>query len=116
MSSINPFDILKNAQKLQEQMGNLQDKLGNIKVTGFSGGGMVTVELNGRMEVLSIKISPDAMNLQDLGLLEDLIKSAFTDGIEKIREAISQELGAMAGGLGIPNLGGLFPGFGASGA
>ena len=116
MSNINPFDILKNAQKLQEQMGNLQEKLGNIKVTGFSGGGMVTIDINGRMEVLNIKISPDAMNLQDLGLLEDLIKSAFTDGIEKIREAISRELGALTGSLGIPNLGGIFPGFGTPGA
>ena len=103
--TINPYDILKNAQKIQEQMGNLQEKLSEIQVTGSAGGGMVTVELNGRMEVLSFHISQDAMKLQDLSLLEDLIKSAFTDGINKTREALSQELGVMAGGFGLPPMG-----------
>ena len=116
MSSINPYDILKNAQKLQEQMGSFQEKLSSIKVTGSSGGGMVTIELNGRMEVLSIHISPDVMNLQDLGLLEDLVKSAFTDGIDKTREALTRELGTLAGSFGLSSLGGLFPGFGSPGA
>ena len=112
--TLNPNEVLKQAQKLQEQMGNLQEKLYHIRVTGSSGGGMVTVELNGRMEVIGLHISPDVLKMQDLGLLEDLVKSAFTDGIDKTREAISQELGALAGGL--PNLGGIFPGFGMPGA
>ena len=100
---INPFDILKNAQ-------NLQEKLGGIAVTGSSGGGMVEVTLNGRMEVLAVRISRDALGLQDQGMLEDLTGSAFTNAIEKIREAISREMGALAGSLG------MFPGFGAPGA
>jgi DNA-binding YbaB/EbfC family protein len=109
--NINPFDILKNAQKIQEQMGSLQEKLGDISVTGSAGGGMVEIDLNGRMEVLNIRISPEVVDPQDVGILEDLIVSAFTNAMEKIKEAMSREMGALAGGLGIPGMPGGIPGF-----
>jgi DNA-binding YbaB/EbfC family protein len=109
---INPFDILKNAQKIQEQMGTFQEKLGGISVTGSAGGGMVEIDLNGRMEVLGIRIAPEVVDPRDVGILEGLITSAFTNAMEKIKEAINREMGAMAGGLGIPGLPGGFPGFG----
>ncbi|MDR0760373.1 MAG: YbaB/EbfC family nucleoid-associated protein [Treponema sp.] len=110
--NINPFDILKNAQKVQEQMGSFQEKLGAIFVTGSAGGGMVEIDINGRMEVLNIRIAPEAVDPQDIGILEGLIVSAFTSAIEKIKEAINREMGALAGGLGISGLPGGFPGFG----
>ncbi|MDR0378172.1 MAG: YbaB/EbfC family nucleoid-associated protein [Spirochaetaceae bacterium] len=106
--NINPFDILKNAQKIQEQMGSFQTKLGALSVTGSAGGGMVEIDINGRMEVLNIRIVPEVVDPQDVGILEGLIISAFTDAIEKIKDAINREMGALAGGLGIPGL----PGFG----
>ncbi|MDR2070812.1 MAG: YbaB/EbfC family nucleoid-associated protein [Treponema sp.] len=106
--NINPFDILKNAQKIQEQMGSFQEKLGTIQVTGSAGGGMVEIDLNGKMEVLDIRIAPEAVDPQDIGMLEGLITSAFANAMEKIKEAINREMGAMAGGLGIPG----FSGFG----
>jgi DNA-binding YbaB/EbfC family protein len=108
--NINPFDILKNAQKVQEQMGSFQEKLGALSVTGFSGGGMVEIDMNGRMEVLNIRISPEAIDPEDMGILEGLIVSAFTNAIEKIKEVINREMGVLAGGLGLP---GTFPGIGA---
>ncbi|MCL2832533.1 MAG: YbaB/EbfC family nucleoid-associated protein [Treponema sp.] len=95
--NINPFEILKNAGKIQEQMGMFQEKLGDIHATGSSGGGMVEITLNGRMEVQSVKISKDAIADGDLQMLGDLVMAAFNSAMEKIREAINREMGTMAG-------------------
>ncbi|MDR0312036.1 MAG: YbaB/EbfC family nucleoid-associated protein [Treponema sp.] len=93
--NINPFDILKNAQKIQEQMGAFQEKLGDIRAEGSSGGGMVIVELNGRMEVMTLKIGEEAM--EDREMLQDLIIAAINNAMEKVREVMNQEMGALAG-------------------
>jgi DNA-binding YbaB/EbfC family protein len=109
--NINPFDILKNAQKIQEQMGSIQEKLGRISVTGSAGGGMVEIDMSGRMEVIAVRLSPETMNANDREMLQDLIAAAFTDASEKARERITQELGSLAGAQGFPNgLSGI-PGF-----
>ncbi|MDR2134123.1 MAG: YbaB/EbfC family nucleoid-associated protein [Treponema sp.] len=108
--NINPFDILKNAQKIQEQMGALQEKLGSINATGSSGGGMVEIDLNGKIEVTDVRIAPEALEGGDTEMLQDLIMAAFTSALEKVREAIGREMGAMAGSLGIAGLSGI-PGF-----
>lgn len=107
--NINPFDILKNAQKLQEQMGSFQEKLGTIRATGSAGGGMVEVDLNGRLELLAVRIAPEAVDPQEVEMLQDLIVAAFTAAMEKVKEAINQEMGALTGGMGLPNFSG-FPG------
>jgi DNA-binding YbaB/EbfC family protein len=91
--NINPFDILKNAQKIQEQMGAFQEKLTEIKITGTSGGGMTEIDMNGKMEVLAVRISQEAM--EDREMLQDLISAAFNDAMEKIREEINREMGGM---------------------
>ncbi|MCL2008205.1 MAG: YbaB/EbfC family nucleoid-associated protein [Treponema sp.] len=95
--NINPLDILKNAKMIQEQMGNFQDKLGAIKVTGTSGGGMAEVDLNGRMDVLALRISDEAM--EDREMLQDLIVAAFNNAMEKVREKINSEMGGMIPGM-----------------
>jgi len=97
--NINPFDILKNAQKIQEQMSGFQDKLADITVTGAAGGGLVEIEINGKLELLSVHISPQAMEGSDAEMLQDLIMAAFTDGMTRVKEAISSQVGGMAGGL-----------------
>jgi DNA-binding YbaB/EbfC family protein len=109
--NINPFDILKNAQKIQEQMGAFQEKLGGLSATGSAGGGMAEVDLNGKIEIIALRIAPEAM--EDREMLQDLIMAAFSNALEKIRELINQEMGAMAGGMGIPGLQGIpgMPGF-----
>jgi DNA-binding YbaB/EbfC family protein len=109
--TINPLDILKNAQKVQEQMGAFQEKLGGIRVTGSAGAGMVEIDLNGRMELLGVRISPEVLSPPDREMIQDLVASAFTDAMNKVREAISREMGAMAGALGLPGLPGMMPGF-----
>jgi DNA-binding YbaB/EbfC family protein len=111
--NINPLDIFKNAQKIQEQMGSFQEKLGTISVTGSAGGGMVEVDLNGRMELVALRISPEAVNPQDVVMLQDLITAAFTNAMEKVKETINREMGSMMGMAGgIPGMNGMFPGFG----
>ena len=107
--NINPFDILKNAQKIQEQMGTFQEKLGAIRITGSAGGGMAEIDLNGRMEVLAVRIAPEAMEEGEREMLQDLIAAAFTNALEKIREVINQEMGGLFPG-GIPGMPGI-PGF-----
>jgi DNA-binding YbaB/EbfC family protein len=103
---INPFDILKNARKIQEQMGELQEKLGSLKVTGSSGGGMVEIEINGRLELEGLRIAPEAM--EDREMLQDLVTAAFNSALGNVKEAINREMGALAGlPGGIPGM----PGF-----
>ena len=107
--NINPFDILKNAQKIQEQMGEIQEKLVSLCATGAAGGGMVEIDMNGKMEVLAVRISPEVIEDKDTQMLQDLIVAAFSNAMEKIKEAINQEMGALTGGLNIPGMSG-FPG------
>jgi DNA-binding YbaB/EbfC family protein len=113
--NINPFDILKNAQKIQEQMGVLQEKLGGISVTGSAGGGMVEIDINGKMEVLGVRIAPETIDPNEAEMLQDLIIAAFTDGMGKIRERINQEMGAFAGSMGISGMPGMPPGLSGAG-
>ena len=112
--NINPFDILKNAQKIQEQMGAFQEKLGDIRITGTAGGGMAEIDMNGKMEVLAVRFSPEAMEGEDRELLQDLVTAAFNNAIEKIRDAINQEMGSLLpDGMfpgGMPGFPGNFPG------
>jgi len=102
--NINPFDVLKNAQKIQEQMSGFQEKLGGITATGAAAAGLVEIDINGKMEVLAVRIMPQT--LDDVEMLQDLIMAAFTDGMAKVRDIITSEVGAMTGGL---NMAG-FPG------
>ena len=103
--NINPFDLLKNAQKIQEQMSGFQAKLENIHATGSSGGGLVEIDINGKLDLLAVRIAPEAMEGGDTEMLQDLVMSAFSDGMTRVKDRITCEVGAMAGGA-IPG----FPG------
>ena len=107
--NINPFDLLKNAQKIQEQVGSIQERLATISATGSAGGGMVEIDITGRMEILAVRIKPEAVDPSDITMLEDLVAAALGQALEKIREKISNEVGTMAGGLGV-SMPGLFGG------
>jgi DNA-binding YbaB/EbfC family protein len=104
--NINPFDIIKNAQKIQEQMSGFQEKLEVISATGASGGSMVEIDINGKLEVTAVRIAPQAVEGGDTEMLQDLIMAAFTDGMTKVREEVNSQVSAMTGGL---NMSG-FPG------
>ena len=98
-------NMMKEAQKLQAQMAALQEEIGKKKVDATAGGGMVTVEANGKQELLSIKIDPEVINRDDAQMLEDLVLAACNEALRKSRELVQQELGKLTGGLKLPGLG-----------
>ena len=100
---MNPFDLLKNPQAIQAELEKVKNQLAQITVTGFSGGNMVQVTLNGNMEMLSIKLDPLCVDNRDVPMLQDLIVAAHHDAMSKIQEEIKDRLGPMIGSF--PGLG-----------
>ena len=98
-------NIMKEAQKLQQQMERMQEEIGQKKVEATAGGGMVTVQANGKQELLSIKLDPEVINRDDAQMLEDLVLAACNEALRKSRELVQQEMGKLTGGLKIPGLG-----------
>ncbi len=98
-------NIMKEAQKLQAQMAAMQEEVAKRKVEATAGGGMVTVEANGKQELTAIKIDPEVVSKDDVQMLEDLVLAACNEALRKSRELVQQELGKLTGGLKIPGLG-----------
>ncbi len=98
-------NMMKEAQKLQQQMAAMQEEIGKKTVEATAGGGMVTVQANGKQEILSIKIDPEVVSRDDVQMLEDLVLAACNEALRKSRELVQQELGKLTGGLKIPGLG-----------
>jgi len=99
---MDPMDIFKNLQNLQSQMTGVQDKMKDISAIGTSGGDMVSIEMNGAMEVVQVKISPEIVDPNDITMLEDLVLAAFTDAGTKIKVKLSSEMSSLTGNLGFP--------------
>jgi len=98
-------NIMKEAQKLQQQMEALQAEVGKKKVQATAGGGMVTVEANGKQEILSIKIDREVINPEDAQMLEDLVLAACNEALRQSREMVQAEMSKLTAGLKIPGLG-----------
>ena len=98
-------NIMKEAQKLQAQMAAMQEEVAKKKVDATAGGGMVTVEANGKQELTAVKIDPEVVNKEDVQMLEDLVLAAANEALRKSRELVQQELGKLTGGMKIPGLG-----------
>jgi len=94
--------LMKMLPKIKEEMDNFQQKLATITAEGDAGGGMVTVKVNGKMEVLSCTLTDEAMKLNDREMLEDLIKAATNQALAKVRQSNAEEMNKVAGGLGLP--------------
>lgn len=94
--------LMKQAQKMQAQMLKAQEKLAEEGVEASVGGGSVTVRMTGRFEVKSVRISPEAIDPEDLEMLEDLVTAAFNEALRQARELVERRLGAVTGGLGGP--------------
>jgi DNA-binding YbaB/EbfC family protein len=92
-------EILKQAQKIQEKIQKVQDELGNLKVEGSAGGGMVTAVANGKQELLEIHIDKQVVDPEDIEMLEDLVVAAVNQALEKAQETANEEMGKAAGGL-----------------
>ena len=92
-------NIMKQAQKMQQEMQKAQEELDEMEIESASGGGLVKVVMNGKKIVKSITINPDAVDMDDIEMLEDLIVAALNEGYEKADEAYEEKMGAF-GGLG----------------
>ena len=97
-------NILKEAQKLQAQLEALREEAAKKKVEATAGDGMVTVEVNGNQEIVSIRIDREVINPEDPQMLEDLVLAACNEALRKSREMVQAEMGKVAGGLRIPGL------------
>ena len=103
----NVGNLMKQAQKIQSQMTKLQDELGDRTIEASSGGGMVTVVVNGRQEILTMNIDPEVIDPDDVEMLQDLIIAAVNDGMSRAKDMVSEEMGKLTKGLNLPNIPGL---------
>ncbi len=94
--------ILQQAQEMQGRMQKLQEELQAMTITGTSGGGMVTVEVNGQGTVKRVKLDPSVVNPADTEMLEDLISVAVADAQRKAQERQQEQMGQLTGGLNLP--------------
>ncbi|MEN6466881.1 MAG: YbaB/EbfC family nucleoid-associated protein [Syntrophaceae bacterium] len=97
-------NIIKQAQQMQAKMARLQEELAKKTVEASAGGGMVTAVVNGRNELVSLKIEKDVVNPEDVEMLQDLIVAAVNEGIRKSQEMATAEMSKITGGLNIPGL------------
>ena len=96
--------MMRQAQQMQAKLAKAQEELGKATVEASSGGGVVTVVVNGHQEVQSVTISPEAVDPEDVGMLEDLVLAAVNEAMEKAKELAAKQLQSLTGGLKIPGL------------
>jgi DNA-binding YbaB/EbfC family protein len=108
------MNLLGNRGKIQDEIQKFQAQVGTITAEATSGAGYVTVKANGRMEIQSVRISDEALKLNDREMLEDLVVAATNLALSKVRELLAQESAKMAANIGLPPgmLGGGIPGMG----
>ncbi|WP_129600573.1 YbaB/EbfC family nucleoid-associated protein [Anaerophilus nitritogenes] len=100
----NMNNMLKQVQKMQKDMEKMQGELEEKEVEASAGGGAVTVKVNGKKEVLDIKIEPQAVDPDDVEMLQDLIIAAVNEALRKAEEMMSKEMGKITGGMNVPGL------------
>jgi nucleoid-associated protein EbfC len=97
-------NMMQQAQKLQAQLLKAQEELTTMTVEASSGGGAVTVVMNGQLQIQSVKISKEVVNPEDVAMLEDLVLTAVKEAQVKAQDAAAKKMGALTGGLKIPGL------------
>lgn len=103
----NVGNLMKQAQAFQSKMAQLQEELKDKTVEASSGGGMVTVVVDGQQEIRSITIDPEVIDPDDVEMLQDLIQAAVNDGLSKAKDMVNEEMSKLTGGLNLPNIPGL---------
>ncbi len=96
----NIAQLMQQAQKMQEQLKKAQEELGDLEVVGQAGGGLVTVNMNGRHEVRRVSIDPEIAD--DREMIEDLVAAAVNDAINKVQETSQEKMAGLTGGLNLP--------------
>lgn len=100
----NMNQMMKQVKKMQEQMLKAQEELATKSVEGTSGGGVVTVQVSGHKQIMSINIKPEAVDPDDVEMLQDLVMTAVNDALAKAEELANSDMGKFTGGMKIPGL------------
>ena len=100
----NMNNMMRQVQKLQKQMEEAQEKVDATELEASAGGGMVTIRINGKREVLGVEIKPEIVDPEDVEMLQDLIQVAMNDALAKVADLQEKEVGGLTGGLNIPGL------------
>ncbi len=108
MSKLGMGDILKQAQKMQEKMQEVQNDLADLQVEGSAGGGMVTVVVNGKQEIVNVKIDKQVVDPDDIEMLQDLVVAAANEALRHAQQMVSEDMGKVTGGMNIPGMGNMF--------
>jgi hypothetical protein len=94
--------ILEQAQQMQGRLEKIQSELGNLTVSGSSGGGMVTVDADGKGQITKVRVDPSIVNASDVEMLEDLLLVALRDAQQKSADLAKEEMSKLTGGMGLP--------------
>src|SRR3990170_5783432 len=103
MADIN--QLMKQAQEIQAKLARLQEEAGAKTVEASAGGGMVAVTVNGRMQVVALRIEREVLDGGDVEMLQDLVTAAVNEGLRKAQKMVADEMGKVAGGLKLPGAG-----------
>ena len=104
MAGMNMQQLMKQAQKMQQQLAEAQENLEQVTVDASAGGGMVKVTVNGQMMLESITIDPEAIDPDDVEVLQDMIIAAVNEGVRGVAEIANKQMGAITGGMNIPGM------------
>lgn len=96
--------MIKQAQKMQAEITSVQEEIENENFSATAGGGVVEITMNGRKQVKALNIKPEAVDKDDIEMLQDLLISAFNECVSKIEEASEERMGAVTGGVSFPGL------------
>ena len=104
MGGANMQQLARQAQKLQQQMAKAQEELDTREFEATSGGGMVTAKVNGKRELLALTIKPEAVDPDDVEMLEDMVMAAVNEALRTAADTAEREMGKLTGGMGMPGL------------
>lgn len=104
MAQMNMQQMMKQARKMQDQLAAAQETISQSTVDASAGGGMVKVTVNGDMQITSLSIDPEALDPDDVEMLEDMITAAVNEAMRGIGELANKQMGAITGGLNIPGM------------
>lgn len=104
MGGANMQQLARQAQRLQQQMAKAQEELDAREFEATSGGGMVTAKVNGKRELLALTIKPEAVDPDDVEMLEDMVMAAVNEALRTAADTAEREMGKLTGGMGMPGL------------
>ena len=104
MGGMNRNQMMAQARKMQEQLAAAQENIAQSTVDASAGGGMVKVTVNGEMQITSLKIDPEALDPEDVEMLEDMVMAAVNEALRGVGELANRQMGAVTGGLNIPGM------------